>query len=163
MLLDDAFTLEAFDHSLDRGRFNVVHVATHARFRADAGASFLLAHDGRITLDQLERSIGGLRFRDTPIELLTLSACETAMGDDRAALGLSGIAVKAGARSVLGTLWVVNDVAAARLVVAFYAALAQPGMSRAEALRRAQLGLLEDFRFGHPGFWSSFVLIGNWL
>ena len=103
------------------------------------------------------------RFRDEPIELLTLSACETAMGDDRAALGLAGIAVRAGARSALATLWTVNDQAAANLIGEFYRQLAQPGISKAEALRRAQVSLLEERPYQHPGYWSPFLLISNWM
>jgi CHAT domain-containing protein len=103
------------------------------------------------------------RFRDQPLELLTLSACETAAGDERAALGLSGLAVRAGARSVLGTLWKVNDVAASKIMVAFYGELSQPGTSRAVALQRAQMELLKDRRYLHPGYWSPFLIISNWL
>jgi CHAT domain-containing protein len=163
VLLDEDFRLDAVRRELAQGRFGVVHIATHAEFRGDADESFLLAYDGHLTLDRLEADIGVLRFREQPIELLTLSACETAAGDDRAALGLAGVAVKAGARSVLGTLWLVNDVAAADLVVAFYRELKQPGVSRAVALQRAQQSLLADLRFRHPAYWSAFVLIGSWL
>jgi CHAT domain-containing protein len=67
--------------------------------------------------------VGVFRFRDDPLELLTLSACETAAGDDRAALGLAGIAIKAGARSALATLWNINDEASVDLVVDFTAGL----------------------------------------
>ncbi len=83
--------------------------------------------------------------------------------DSQAALGLSGLAVRAGARSVLGTLWKVNDVAASKLMVAFYRELTQPGTSRATALRRAQMVLLKDKRYLHPGYWSPFLIISNWL
>jgi CHAT domain-containing protein len=103
------------------------------------------------------------RFRDQPIELLFLSACQTAMGDERAALGLGGVAVKAGARSALATLWHINDQASSLLVTEFYRQLAQPGTSKAQALRRAQLWMLTDLRYRHPGYWSPFLLIGNWL
>jgi len=101
--------------------------------------------------------------RERPLELLTLSACETAEGDDRAALGLSGIAVKAGARSALGTLWQAHDEAAQLLVAAFYEALLEPGVSRAAALQRAQNQIRSQTRFRHPAYWSAFILIGNWL
>ncbi len=103
------------------------------------------------------------RFSDEPIELLSLSACETAVGDDRAALGLAGIAVRAGARSALATLWTVNDAAAADLIGEFYRQLAQVGVSRAEALRRAQVSLLETRPYRHPGYWAPFLLISNWM
>ncbi|MFP6640671.1 MAG: CHAT domain-containing protein, partial [Myxococcota bacterium] len=103
------------------------------------------------------------RFRDQSLELLTLSACETAQGDQLAALGLSGVAVQAGARSALGTLWSVDDPATALLVGVFYQALLEPGVSKAEALRRSQRALLKDFRYRHPAYWAPFQMIGSWL
>jgi len=107
--------------------------------------------------------VGVFRFRDDPLELLTLSACETAAGDDRAALGLAGIAIKAGARSALATLWNINDEASVDLVVDFYRELKEPSISRAVALQHAQIKMLENPRYEHPGFWSPFLLINNWL
>ena len=109
-----------------------------------------------------DRHIGAL-YRETPLDLILLSACETATGDQRAALGLAGIAVKAGARSAVGTLWAVNDEATAVLVKAFYRGLREPGVSRAVALQRAQRELLADRRYRHPRYWSPFLLISNWL
>jgi CHAT domain-containing protein len=107
--------------------------------------------------------VGRTRFRDQGIELLTLSACQTAAGDDRAALGLAGVALRAGARSALATLWSVNDRAAAALVVEFYTQLGDPAVSRAEALRRAQLKTLGNHAFRHPSYWSPYLLISSWL
>jgi CHAT domain-containing protein len=85
------------------------------------------------------------------------------VGDDRAALGLAGVAIKAGAKSALGTLWQVQDEAAAVLVAEFYRQLQDPSVSKATALQRAQLTLLWDPRYQHPFFWSPFLLINNWL
>ncbi len=107
--------------------------------------------------------ISRVRFRDEPIELLTLSACETASGNDRAVLGLAGAALKAGARSALATLWAINDQAAAELVSAFYRELTASKASRAQALRQAQLTILKDQRYGHPYYWSPFLLLNTWL
>jgi CHAT domain-containing protein len=92
-----------------------------------------------------------------------LSACQTAAGDERAALGLAGIALRAGARSALGSLWNISDEATYELVVQFYTALKDPKLSRAAALQRAQLALLAGQRFRHPFYWSPFLIIGNWL
>jgi CHAT domain-containing protein len=114
-------------------------------------------------MGRLEQFLGLSKFRTDAVELLTLSACETAAGDDRAALGLAGLAIKAGARSALATLWVVNDPAAAAMVSHFYRDLQSPGASKASALRQAQLKLPEDPRYRHPNYWSAFLLIGNWL
>jgi CHAT domain-containing protein len=163
MLLDAGFRLDAVEDALSDERFNVVHIATHGQFSGAVDESFLLAYDGPLTMDRLSASVGLFRFRDTPLELLTLSACETAQGDERAALGLSGVALKAGARSALATLWKVSDVAATRLVVDFYTQLRNDGMSRAQALQRAQRAALEGVPYDHPGYWAPFVLIGSWL
>ncbi|HCF28309.1 MAG TPA: hypothetical protein DEV81_14160, partial [Cyanobacteria bacterium UBA11049] len=97
------------------------------------------------------------------IELLVLSACQTAAGDNRAALGLAGIAIKAGARSTVASLWSLDDESSALLMGEFYQELANRKVNKAEALRNAQLALLEEPRYSHPRFWASFVLVGNWL
>ena len=104
--------------------------------------------------------------RSQPIELLVLSACNTAQGDDEAILGLAGVAVRAGARSTIATLWGANDEATANLMGKFYQNLAaDTQISKARALRQAQLELLveEDSLYRHPYYWAPFVLIGNWL
>ncbi len=163
VLLDDDFRVEGLVRILEEEPYTVVHIASHGQFAGDANHSFLLAGDGRLSMNQLEEAIGETRFRERPIELLSLTACETAAGDARSALGLAGIAVKAGARSALGSLWQVEDDATAELVTAFYAALADPAVSRAEALRRAQAKLLASQKTAHPGFWSPFLLISSWL
>jgi CHAT domain-containing protein len=95
--------------------------------------------------------------------LLTLSACQTAAGDDRAALGLAGVAIKAGARSALATLWFINDQASSMLVSEFYRQLQDPSVSKAVALQRAQLKMLEEPAFDHPAYWAPFLLLNNWL
>ena len=91
-----------------------------------------------------------------------MSACQTAKGDNRAALGLAGVAVRSGARSTLATLWSVQDKSTADLVTEFYRLLTQDGINKAQALRQAQLSLLKDTKYQHPYYWSPFVLNGNW-
>jgi CHAT domain-containing protein len=173
LLLNDDFTPERLNALLARNGYNIVHVASHGEFRNDASDAYLQTKTGRLPMNDLAGYIGQLRFRGLPssgsgaglaaLELLVLSACETAEGDERAALGLAGLAIKAGARSALGTLWTVNDQAAAALVVEFYRQLrTTPGVSKAEALRQAQITALEG-QFDHPQYWSAFLLISNWL
>ena len=101
--------------------------------------------------------------REEAIELLVLSACETAEGDKRAALGLAGVAVQAGARSTLASLWSLDDESGAQFIGQFYRALSSNNASKAEALRQAQLSLLRDPNFRHPRYWAPYVLVGNWL
>ena len=163
LLLDEDFTQTRFKKSLNDKQFNVLHIATHGKFSGDADSSFILTFDGPLTINQLADQIGLFKFRETPLELLVLSACETAQGDERAALGLSGVAIKAGARSAIGTLWKINDLAASRLIRDFYRQLQDPQASRAVALQRAQREMLNDLRFRHPGYWSAYILINSWL
>jgi CHAT domain-containing protein len=163
VLLDQEFSPTRLDTLLRQGDFEIVHIAAHGHFAAQADASFLLTAQGKLTLPQLAQSIGRLRFRAHPVELLTLSACETAQSDDRAALGLAGVAIQAGARSALASLWRVADEATAHLMQEFYQHLRTRGTSRARALQQAQMTLLKDPRYADPFFWAPFLLINNWL
>jgi CHAT domain-containing protein len=162
-LQDKDFVEKRLGEELDRQPYTVVHLATHGRFDRDPDKSFLLTYDGQLTMEELEEFVKYSEFREEPVELLGLSACETAAGDERAALGLAGVGVKAGARSVLASLWQVEDKAAANLVIGFYERLQDPAISKAKALQGAQLEMVRSGSGRHPGLWSPFVLIGNWL
>jgi CHAT domain-containing protein len=162
-LLDGAFLRPRFARELRDTNYTVVHIASHGQFGSDPSRTFVLTYDGQLTLDDLESSIKLSRFRDLGIELLVLSACQTAAGDDRAALGLAGLALKAGARSALATLWFVSDEASGLLAVEFYRQLQNGNLSKARALQAAQRGMLGDPVLGHPAYWAPFLLIGNWL
>jgi len=163
-LMDEKFVVERFEEKVSERPYSIVHIASHGEFTADASESFLVAYDGKLSMDRLAELVATTRFReDQPLELLTLSACQTAAGDERAALGLAGIAVRAGARSALATLWSVNDQASADLVTEFYTQLENPGVSRAEALQRAQVKLLHIRHYRHPVYWAPFLMINSWL
>lgn len=162
VLVDDAFQRARLGSELTGERYAIAHIASHGEFSGDARKSFVLAHDGKITLDELSRHIGVNRLRDDPLDLLTLSACHTAAGDERAALGLAGMAVKAGARSVVAALWPIHDEATALLMAEMYRQLREAGAPKAVALQRAQAKLIGITRYRHPGYWSAFVLVGNW-
>ncbi|MEL6463196.1 MAG: CHAT domain-containing protein, partial [Cyanobacteria bacterium J06621_15] len=97
------------------------------------------------------------------IDLLVLSACDTAAGDNRAVLGLAGLAVKSGARSTIASLWPVKDEATVKLMNSFYENLLKSGTTKAEALRQAQIQMMKKTDFKEPFFWSAFVLVGNWV
>jgi CHAT domain-containing protein len=162
-LLNENFLVDRIEQTLQTGDFSIIHIASHSKFARDVAQSFILTFDDKLTMDRLEAFVGRLRYRETPLELLTLSACETAVGDDQAALGLAGIAIKAGARSALATLWQVADEATTVLIQEFYRQLQQPSISRAQALQQAQLKLLVSSRYQSPFYWSPFLLINNWL
>lgn len=164
VLRNNNFVVDQIEQSLGATPHSVVHIASHARFAGDAKNSFILTYDGRIDMDSLEGFIKLSRFRDQPVELLTLSACQTAAGDDRAALGLAGLAVKSGARSAVASLWYVNDRASSLLLADFYQQLRDlPLTSKAKALQQAQIATKTDLRYRHPAFWAPMILIGNWL
>jgi CHAT domain-containing protein len=164
VLRDHEFVVPEVEESLAQTPYSVVHIASHGEFAGDPDKSFLLTYDGRLDMDGLEQLIKLSRFRDEPVELLTLSACRTAAGDDRAALGLAGVAIKAGARSALATLWFINDQASSLLVADFYRQLGTtPTPTKAKALQRAQQRIKSDLRYRHPAYWAPFLIIGNWL
>jgi CHAT domain-containing protein len=161
-LVNSDFSLRSVREGLESNPPSIVHIATHGKFGPTAADTFLVAWDELIDMNQVGQLMKASELRKTPVGLLCLSACETAVGDDKAALGLAGIAVKSGARSAMATLWSVSDQAASNLVLEFYNQLRNSGVSKAEALRAAQLKLLEDPRYRHPFYWSPFLLIGNW-
>ena len=164
ILLNQTFTTKALEKRIGNKPFPVVHLATHGQFSSSAKNTFVLTWDNRIGVKQLGEL---LQKRETysknPIELLVLSACQTAQGDKRAALGLAGVAVRSGARSTLASLWAVDDQSTSAFMVEFYKQLATNNISKAEALRKAQISLIKERGFKHPFYWAAFVLVGNWL
>ncbi len=165
LLINQSFTETALQDAIDAAPFPVVHLATHGQFSSEAEKTFILTWDNVINVNELNSLLRTTDLRRSePIELLVLSACETAVGDNRAALGIAGVAVRAGARSTLASLWTVNDEATAVLMVRFYQELGNTATTKAEALRRAQLSILQDGQYQQqPYYWASFILVGNWL
>jgi CHAT domain-containing protein/predicted negative regulator of RcsB-dependent stress response len=163
ILLNDSFTETSFDRAVNTSPYQIVHLATHGQFSSQAEDTFILTWDDRININELNSLIRADRQQIRPIELLVLSACQTASGDEQAALGLAGIAVRAGARSTIASLWDVSDESTTLLMSYFYQELATNNLPKAEALRHAQLKILHNERFSHPYFWSAFILVGNWL
>ncbi len=163
VLFDQDFTQAKLATEIDRVPFPVLHLATHGQFSSNLEETFLLAWDQKISISDLDNLLRSRRDKSEPVELMVLSACQTAEGDDRAALGLAGMAIRSGARSTLATLWSVNDSSTAALVTEFYQELSNADLTKAEALRRAQIKILQKPEYSHPYYWSPFVLIGNWL
>lgn len=172
-LINQTFTTDRLNRTLHKTPFPIVHLATHGQFSSRLEETFLLAWNGRITIEDLNEILRP-RQQSTgqPLSLLVLSACQTATGDRRAALGLAGMALRSGARSTLATLWQVKDDSTAVLMAQFYQALVNsseealaesPEMTKAEALRAAQLSLLAQPQYQHPFYWAPFVLVGSWL
>jgi CHAT domain-containing protein len=168
ILIDQYFTKENLQASLSTSQpFGMLHLATHANFQPGTiENSFIALWDGLLNLIQLQQL--DLRLHDPPLELMTLSACRTALGDREAELGFTGVATQAGVKSTLGSLWKVSDVATHRLMRNFYERLKDPSVTiKAEALRQAQLSMLnveaQDSVKGmeHPHSWSGFTMVGS--
>ncbi len=168
-LLNDAFTTLNLSKALTNQSVSAVHLKTHGIFSSDPDETFVVTYQNLLTGKELGHLLqsrgqgqGNRTGTPSPIELLILSACSTAQGDNRAVLGMAGLAVQAGARSVVSTLWEAQDVPNTALMLKFYEALKDPKVSRAKALRSAQLSLLEQ-GYTTPYVWATYVLVGNWL
>ena len=161
---DQQFTTQAFNQKINQSSFSIVHLATHGQFSSDPQKTFLLTASGSIKVDDLGSLFRtrGLNRTDE-IELLVLSACETASGDNRATLGIAGTAVRAGARSAIASLWSLDDESSVELMKQFYQQLGKGNVSRAEALRQAQVSLMKNEQYAYPRYWAALILLGNWL
>ena len=187
--LNENFTLNNLKTQRQRKPFDIVHLATHADFKpGQASNSYIQLWDTQLQFNQL-RQMG---WNQPPqVELLTLSACRTALGDLQVELGFAGLAVQAGVKSALASLWSINDEGTLALMTGFYQHLHQPDVTiKAEALRRAQIAMLRgqvhlengqlqgldqlgsipmppelaaqgNHDFSHPYYWASFTMIGS--
>ena len=165
MLLNEQFTHQGVQTNIRSNAAPIVHLATHGQFSSQLDDTFILTWDGRLNVNELTSLLQSRDLQKSTLELLILSACETAAGDSRASLGLAGFAVRAGARSTIGTLWQVNDASSSLLMSQFYTELAHSQVTKAEALRRAQLHLLENAKISNyrrPYYWAAYILVGNW-
>ena len=140
----------------------MLHLATHASFNGRSDRAFIVANGETILLSELRQILAQNRTRGDELDLLVLSACETAVGDDEASMGLAGAAVQAGARSAIASLWPVNDAGTAQLMTNFYQ-LYRDGRSKSAALREAQLALITGGGMNaDPNIWAAFTLLGAW-
>ncbi|MEB3357396.1 MAG: CHAT domain-containing protein [Synechococcales bacterium] len=163
-LLNAEFTLDRLRQELQENEYSIIHMATHGEFGAEPADTFLVTGDGqKLTIGQLESAIRQLGGTDQ-VDLLMLTACKTAIGDSRSALGLAGVAVQAGARSAIASLWAIGDFPTVQLMERFYQALNDPNLTKAQALQAAQLAALNSSErtLARPGAWAPFILIGDW-
>ncbi|PAX48933.1 CHAT domain-containing protein, partial [Brunnivagina elsteri] len=163
-LLNQQFTIDKLQAKLQNPSYSILHLATHGQFSSKPSNTFIKTWNGQINIEQLSRLMSDRNLKgSSPIDLLVLSACQTAKGDEKATLGLAGVAVRSGVRSTLASLWTVSDESTADLMGTFYQELLISGVSKAQALRLAQLELLKKPEFKHPYYWAAFILVGNWL
>ncbi|GAA6619867.1 CHAT domain-containing protein [Scytonema sp. NUACC26] len=169
-LINEEFNQEKLARELNKTVYPIVHIATHAQFGTIPEDTFIVTGNGnKLTINELETSLRQINGGSRAVELLALTACQTALGDERAALGLAGVAVQAGVRSALATLWSVSDASTSQLMTEFYSGI-KSGMSKAQALSAAQRKLIqakkiEDIndQYDNPAYWAPFIMIGNWL
>ncbi|MBP0015971.1 MAG: CHAT domain-containing protein [Cyanobacteria bacterium SBLK] len=175
-ILNEDFTEEKLRQELALGNYNLVHIATHGQFNSNPEETFLVttpnlereSPENKLKVNELDNLLQIRRQSiANELQLLILSACQTATVDNRATLGLAGIAIRAGARSTIASLWNLNDLSTAEFMKIFYQNLIHKKMSKAKALQQAQLIFLKNSeyrdRYKHPIYWAPYILIGNWL
>ncbi|MEN9568220.1 MAG: hypothetical protein RLZZ69_3416, partial [Cyanobacteriota bacterium] len=168
-LLNRDFTVKNIEQQLQAG-FPIIHLATHGVFSSDPRQTFIVTGDRHIiNLNDLSTLLSSSNTRP---ELIVLSACNTATGDERAVLGLAGVAVRSGS-STVASLWSVEDDSTSKLMSQFYRELENPATQKVDALQQAQLSLIKSLRANpplpelkqlppHPYYWAAYVLLGNW-
>ena len=155
ILLDNDFTVEKLEDNI-ADDYQVVHISTHGQFSSVPEQTFLVAWDGLINIQDMAKVFQSAGS----IDLLVLSACQTASGDERSTLGLAGIAVQTGARSAIASQWLVDSTGSSVLMDRFYEAMSQE-LDTAEALQQAQIELMKSSAFSHPFYWAPFILVSS--
>jgi len=186
VFLNQEFTLENLIQERQRYAYEIIHLGTHADFKSGGPSnSYVQLWNDKLTLAQMQQ----MNWDDPPVELLVLSACRTAVGDNQAELGFAGLAVASGVKSALGSVWQVSDQGTLALMTELYNQLGQTQI-KAEALREAQLSMLRgnvvieagqlrgsgtgggvslppqlaelgQVDLSHPYYWSGFMMIGS--
>lgn len=142
--LNQDFTLRNLQSQRQNRPFGIIHLATHSEFLpGEPKNSYIQLWDAKLRINQMRQ----LRWNEPAVNLLVLSACSTALGDEEAELGFAGLAVASGAKSALASLWEVSDDGTLGLMTEFYRQLRLPRsggnlITKADALRRAQLEML---------------------
>ncbi len=155
-LLNQEFNLTRLQQELTLNNYSILHIATHGEFSNDPSENFLVTGDEqKITINDLDNIVRN----SSPVEFLALTACQTAIGDERSALGLAGVAIQAGVKTALASLWSISDNKTPEIIKQFYMELQNDQLNKAEALQKAQVNLIKENE--HPGFWAAFILIGN--
>lgn len=165
LIINEEFTFNNLEEKLNQNIYPLIHISTHAQFGTIAEDTFLVAgNNEKVTIKQLETALRQVNGGSESIELLTLTACQTAVGDDRATLGLAGVALQVGVKSALASLWSVDDKSTYDLIKEFYNNFRLEDVSKAQALRQAQITLIKaNNQYSNPYYWAPFTLSGNWL
>ncbi|MBF0452286.1 MAG: CHAT domain-containing protein [Candidatus Magnetomorum sp.] len=162
ILLNDTFTYTHLLDAFQNKPYSIIHIATHGFFNKDGTTELLTGDDSSISLDDIFKLLQVNRFRKKPIELLILNTCHSAIGDERVAQGLAGVAVRSGVKSALASLWYIEDESAPQLINHFYDML-YARQTKIKALQSAQRQMMTDHKYKHPAFWAPYLLVGNGL
>ncbi|MEA5596755.1 CHAT domain-containing protein [Rivularia sp. UHCC 0363] len=173
-LIDDNFIPDNFRQKLQQTTYPIVHIASHAQFGVIPEDTFIVTgNNKKITISELENSLQNLNSPSGSVELLAITACQTAVGDDRSTLGLAGVALQVGVKSAIASLWSVGDASTSKLVEEFYQNYRQEGMSIAQALQKAQIKMINakklpesegmNIDYDNPAYWAPMIVIGNWI
>jgi CHAT domain-containing protein len=183
-LENDQFTATNLVAQRQQQPFGILHLATHGEFKPGGPEnSYIQFKNERLGFDRFRQ----LKLNEPPVELMVLSACRTALGDEDAELGFAGSAARTGVKSVMGSLWYVSDEGTLSLMTSFYRNL-QTAPIKAEALRQTQVAMLTgkvrlqggklisgndnidlppsllklgNVSLTHPFYWSAFTIVGN--
>jgi CHAT domain-containing protein len=193
LFLNQEFTVDEFKNVNQSQQFGIIHLATHGEFKSgELTESYIQFYDRKMNMIELKtiaNELGWSQIENPPIELLVLSACKTAVGSPEAELGFAGLAVQAGVKSALASLWYVSDAGTLGLMSDFYQELSENPI-KSQALRAAQIAMIKgevrlengqlrlsngeilplseelakegNINLSHPYFWSAFMMIGNW-
>ncbi|NET73169.1 MAG: CHAT domain-containing protein, partial [Sphaerospermopsis sp. SIO1G2] len=186
LLLDQQATVDNLKSLRRQQPFGIIHLATHADFLSGAvDNSYIQLWENKLRLNQI-RELG---LNNPPTEMLVLSACRSALGNEEAEIGFAGLAVLAGVKTSVASLWAVGDTGTAALMTKFYESLKDAPI-RADALRQAQVAMakgevyLKDGQLqgiqevgtlpfpqesirqpnqslAHPYYWAAFTMVGN--
>ncbi|MCT7969184.1 CHAT domain-containing protein [Laspinema sp. D1] len=174
---ESSFTKNNIKDTIENNSFSILHLATHGHFSSQRYFTFILAGDGIIDLTDFNNLFrSNQNAIANQIQLLVLSACKTAEGDRKSALGIAGVTVNSRINNTIASLWSVNDESTSILMNQFYKNLNQlpesyedTNVHISQALRQAQKFVIEQgkrnprYRHRHPYHWASFILLKNAL
>ena len=158
-LLDQEFTIDNLAQELKSGRYSTIHLKTHSEFSSNPNKTFIAAYKSLIKPNDLRGLIQiASESRGQPLDLLVLSACSAAEGDDRAILGLAGVATLTGTRSAVSALWAADDDFNTKFMKVFYEKLSTTGTTKAKAMQQSQIEFIDQ----EQQHWSNYILVGDW-
>jgi len=167
IMLDENFCKNTIINEFKHNSYSIIILSTHAQFDDLLKNTFIQTFDDKLYMNDLEKMIRFGMFRKNRTELLILDACQTSKGNDQSSLGFSGIAIKSGAKSVIGSLWSVLDEFSYLFMVDFFKGIKNKYenkmLTKAQIFQDIQKQYIYDSRFNHPAYWSAFILLGNWL